>query len=272
MRGAISETRSATPSSRATGSTRGAASGPGLVAGSEEVEVKPLVQRRTTLPQQAHRAQQGAEHLEPERQECPDVAEVDRAVGGVEIRIGTGLSPQAIEVRRLPAHGNDGARDRAQLRIAAPECVTGHARDGRDRVGGPDGPRLEAPREGARQPALDVGPAVRPRADGLAPGPHPGVLIVEDERHAEPPLEHRPEQRRVRRVDRDEQGVEALPSQQGPRTRAEGHRRPAARDPRRRCAASTARARHGSGRLEARRERGSPGRDRAAPRSREDPP
>ena len=187
---------------------------PRLVAGAEEVEVKPLVPLRTPLAQLAHRAEQGTEHLEPERQERPDVAEVDRAVGGVEIRIGAGLSPQAIEVGRLPAHGNDGALDRAELRIAAPERGTGRARDRRDRVGGPDRPRLEAPRQGARQPALDVGPAVRPRADGLAPGPDPGVLIVENERHAEPPLEDRPEQRRVRRVDRDEQGVEALPSQQ----------------------------------------------------------
>ena len=187
---------------------------PRLVAGAEEVEVNPLVPLRTPLPQPAHRAQQRTEHLEPERQECPDVAEVDRAVGGVEIRVGAGLAPEAIEVRRLPADRNDGAGDRAELRIAAPECVTGRTRDRRDRVGGPDSPRLESSRQGARQPALDVGPAVRARAHGLPPGPHPWVLIVENERHAEPPLEDRPEQRRVRRVDRDEQGVEAFPSQQ----------------------------------------------------------
>ena len=90
MRGAISETRSATP--RLAGDRQDARRRvrPRLVAGAEEVEVKPLVPLRTPLPQLAHRAQQGTEHLEPERQERPDVAEVDRAVGGVEIRVGAG--------------------------------------------------------------------------------------------------------------------------------------------------------------------------------------
>ena len=70
--------------------------------------------------------------------------------------------------------------------------------------------RLEAHAREAARAAPDIRTAVGAAADAVPPLAHPRILVVEDERHTESPLEQRSEQRRVRRIDRDEQGVEPL--------------------------------------------------------------
>src|SRR3970282_899680 len=76
-------------------------------------------------------------------------------------------------------------------------------------------------RQGTREPALPIGPAPATAPDVAPPGPDPGILVVEDEWHAEAPLERGPEQRRIRRGDRDPQRVEVLGAKKPPAGSAE---------------------------------------------------
>src|SRR3970282_226790 len=71
-------------------------------------------------------------------------------------------------------------------------------------------------RQGTREPALPIGPAPATATDVAPPGPDPGILVVEDEWHAEAPRERGPEQRRIRRGDPHTPRVEALGGQKAP--------------------------------------------------------
>src|SRR5262249_12525876 len=102
-------------------------------------------------------------------------------------------------------------------------------RDSDDRVSGVHCFRLEPRAQTVRGAALPVGSASRTAADGPPPLAYPRILVVEDARNVERPLQAFAKQRGVHGIHRDEERVETLaghermtgPPQTGHGTQAE---------------------------------------------------
>jgi hypothetical protein len=89
------------------------------------------------------------------------------------------------------------------------KCVLIRARRHRgDGIGGLQYAWLQTPGKRARCPALCIDGAAVSTANLASPRADPGILVIEDERNIEMPFEHRPEHRRIRWVDGDEQCIE----------------------------------------------------------------
>ena len=116
---------------------------------------------------------------------------------------------ERLDVRRVPADWN--LRDLAWGNSRSLECVLiGPCRHSGNTTGRPQHSRFETFRECPRRSTLRVNGAAIATTHLFAPGTNPRILVVEDEWHAEPALDHWTKHRRIGRIDRDEHRIEGM--------------------------------------------------------------
>jgi hypothetical protein len=179
----------------------------------EEVQSRACVELWPPPLHAGERSEERAQRLEPERQERPHGDEVHEPVAGI-VRARPARAG-GVEIARLEADRDRRLRARRYPRHPGRHILEGAERHRGERVRRAGSQRLEPLSERARHPAPRVGPSARATADGAAPLADPGILVVENERHLETPLQDRSQQRRVRRIDGDEQRIEALAPEAG---------------------------------------------------------
>ena len=152
------------------------------------------------------------------RQQRAHVHQVDESIVSVNKPVRHARRPHVLDVAFVPPDRDRLDDDIPGARSAREDVFIRARGDGRQGISSMDGDRFEQHGRASAQSASQIGHAVRPAAHIGAPTADPRILIVEDEWHAESPLQHRSEKRRVRRINGDEQHVERFGGQK-PRAR-----------------------------------------------------